>query len=281
MRRAMNVSLDPSSFPLSLYHKAKQLLWDPREIDLAQDAHDWARLAARERDILLRLAAQFLGGEQSVTHDLTPLLIALRRQGDRLEDEMFLTAQLFEESKHVEWFDRWFAEVAGGLPPALDSMASAPYRALFDEALPAALDRLLSDASPSAQVEAIATYHLIIEGVLAETGYHGYARALRDHGILPGTLRGVAQVQRDEARHIANGLYAQGRLLEAEPALWEALTARLNALLPLALAIVAETFAPYGEDVPFGLDPAEFVTYAGEQFDHRLRALERARSAAG
>ena len=156
----MNVPLDPSSFPLSLYQKAKQLLWDPREIDLTQDVHDWARLDARERDILLRLAAQFLGGEQAVTHDLAPLLIALRRQGGRLEDEMFLTAQLFEESKHVEWFDRWFAEVAGGLPPALDGMASAPYRALFHEALPAALDRLLSDASPSAQVEAIATYHL-------------------------------------------------------------------------------------------------------------------------
>jgi len=272
----MNVPLDPSSFPLSLYQKAKQLLWDPREIDLTQDARDWARLDARERDILLRLAAQFLGGEQAVTHDLTPLLIALRRQGGRLEDEMFLTAQLFEESKHVEWFDRWFAEVAGSLPPALDGMASAPYRALFHEALPAALDRLLSDDSPSAQVEAIATYHLIIEGVLAETGYHGYARALRDRGILPGTLRGVALVQRDEARHIAYGLHALGRLLEAAPALWEALTARLNALLPLALGIVAETFAPYGDDIPFGLDPAEFVAYAGEQFDHRLRALERA-----
>ena len=25
----------------------------------------------------------------------------------QLEEEMFLTAQLFEESKHVEWFDRF------------------------------------------------------------------------------------------------------------------------------------------------------------------------------
>jgi hypothetical protein len=92
----MNAPLDPSSFPLSLYHKAKQLFWDPQAIDLTQDARDWARLAARERDILLRLAAQFLGGQQAVTHDLTPLLIALRRQGGRLDDEMFLTTQLFE-----------------------------------------------------------------------------------------------------------------------------------------------------------------------------------------
>jgi hypothetical protein len=44
----------------------------------------------------------------------------------------------------------------------------------------------------------------------------------------------------------------------------------------LALGIVAETFAPYCNDMPFGLYPAEFVTYAGKQFDHRLRVLERA-----
>jgi len=154
----MNAPLDPSSFPLSLYHKAKQLFWDPQAIDLTQDARDWARLAARERDILLRLAAQFLGGEQAVTHDLTPLLIALRRQGGRLDDEMFLTTQLFEESKHVEWFDRWFVEVASSVPPAPDGAA---YRALFYEALPAALDRLLRDGSPRAQV-AVSYTHLTL-----------------------------------------------------------------------------------------------------------------------
>lgn len=164
---------------------------------------------------------------------------------------MFLTAQLFEESKHVEWFDRWFIE------------------------LPAALNRLLTDASREARVEALVTYHVIIEGVLAETGYRGYVRALKDNGIMPGTVRGVEFVQRDEARHIAYGLYALGRLFRADTALWDVAQARLNVLLPLVFDIVTETFAPYGDDAPFGLDPSEFVTYAGEQFDRRMTALER------
>ncbi|MFC1463635.1 MAG: R2-like ligand-binding oxidase [Candidatus Brachytrichaceae bacterium NZ_4S206] len=265
--------LDQTLFPLSLYHKAKQLVWDPRDVDLAQDARDWQRMGERERDIILRLSAQFLGGEVAVTHDLTPLLIAIRRQGDLLEEEMFLTTQLFEESKHVEWFARWHSMIGAPDLPA----PSAPYRRLFEAELPAALNRLLRDDGPAAQVEAIATYHIIVEGVLAETGYHGFARALRDHGLMPGTVRGVALVQRDEARHIAYGLYALGRLLRDSPALWDVLMARLNALLPLALEIVSETFAPYGDDIPFGLDPTEFIAYAGEQFDHRLHALERGR----
>lgn len=270
--------LDQASLPLSLYHKAKQLVWDPRDIALAEDMRDWQRMSERERDIIVRLSLLFLGGEEAVTHDLAPLLIAIRREGNLLEEEMFLTTQLFEESKHVEWFDRWMTVVAGDSAGARRHVcggASPAYERLFSQELPDALGRLLSDASRRAQVEAFATYHLIIEGVLAETGYRGYARALKDNGIMPGTVHGVELVQRDEARHIAYGLHALGRLCRTEPALWEVAQARLNALLPLAFDIVAETFAPYGDDIPFGLDPSEFVAYAGEQFDHRMRALER------
>jgi len=86
------VPLDHSLLPLSLYHKAKSLIWDPREIDLSQDAHDWQRLSDRERDIILRLSSQFLGGEEAVTHDLAPLLTAIRHDGNLMEEEIFLTA---------------------------------------------------------------------------------------------------------------------------------------------------------------------------------------------
>jgi ribonucleoside-diphosphate reductase beta chain len=269
--------LNQTLLPLHLYHKAKGLLWDPREIDLTQDQRDWAHLSQRERDILLRLSSQFLGGEEAVTHDLAPLLTAIRREGNLLEEEMFLTAQLFEESKHVEWFDRWF-DALSPLPKGEGPGAGASdaYTTLFTVELPVALNRLLTDSSRQAQVEAFVTYHVIIEGVLAETGYRGYVRALKDNGIMPGTVRGVELVQRDEARHIAYGLYALQRLLKADAALWEVAQARLNVLLPLVFDIVVETFAPYGDDIPFGLDPSEFVAYAGQQFDHRMRVLERA-----
>lgn len=51
--------------------------------------------------------------------------------------------------------------------------------------------------------------------------------------------------------------------------------ARLNLLSPIVFEIVGEVFAPYGDDIPFALNPSDFVTYAGEQFDHRMSALER------
>lgn len=268
------MQLSPGSPVLSLYHKAKALIWDPADIALDADIADWARLTARERDILIRLSHMFLGGETAVAGDLAPLLIALRRMGGPLEEQMFVATQLFEEAKHVEWFDRWAREIA---PEAPAPDPGPAYRTLFDEALPNALNRLLTDASPDAHAGALVTYHMIVEGVLAETGYRGFMTALKANGLMPGTTRAVELVQRDEARHIAYGLHALSRILSAEPRLWEPVEERLSALLELCLAIIGDTFAPYGDDIPFGMDPTEFVTFAGDQFARRIEALERSR----
>jgi ribonucleoside-diphosphate reductase beta chain len=268
--------INPTLFPYTLFQKSKTLLWDPQAIDLTQDKLDWARMSEREREIILQLSTMFLGGEESVTHDLAPMLVAVRRGGAHLEDEMFLTAQLFEESKHVEWFDRWFGAVVGA-PANLTAMGAA-YEQLFMQALPQSLNRLLTDSSDKALTEALVTYHLIIEGVLAETGYHAYVLCFNRNQIMPGTVRGVELVQRDEARHIAYGLHTLSALIHKTPALWDVAQAKLNELLPLVFEIIGETFAPflaYAEGVPFDLDPSDFVTYASEQFDSRMQVLER------
>ena len=48
------------------------------------------------------------------------------------------------------------------------------YRFIFYDALPSALSALEIDSSPSAQVCASVTYNMVVEGVLAETGYHAF-----------------------------------------------------------------------------------------------------------
>jgi ribonucleoside-diphosphate reductase beta chain len=68
-------------------------------------------------------------------------------------------------------------EVAGA-PADLSRYHTPSYRALFYEALPLAMHRLLVDPSPAAQVRASVTYNMVTEGVLAETGYHGYFTGL-------------------------------------------------------------------------------------------------------
>ncbi len=268
--------LDHSLPVMRLYHQAKELLWDPRSVDISQDARDWQGFTERERDVILRLTTLFLGGEEAVAADLAPLLIAVSRE-ERREEALFVTTQLFEEAKHVELFDRWLAAVA---PTARREQFELPgYTQLFSHDLPDALDRLLTDSTAEAQLLAVATYHMTVEGVLAETGYEVGSRAFATRGVLPGLVSGLQFIQRDEARHIAYGISVLQRLLEANPALWPAFERRMDELLGLALSVIEEAFAPYGDQVPFDLSVEAFVDYATDQWGKRLAAISRVRPA--
>jgi ribonucleoside-diphosphate reductase beta chain len=268
--------LDHRLPPMRLWHKAKRLgVWDPRDVDLAQDAADWARLDEEQRDVILRLTALFQGGEESVTMDLLPLMMVMAQEG-RLEEEMYLTSFLWEEAKHVEAFRRFLDEVAGERTD-LTRFHGPLYRRLFGEALPEAMGRLRLDASPAAQAAASVTYNTIVEGVLAETGYHGYDMMLQRNGIMPGMQTIIGHLRRDEARHIAYGVFLLSRLVaEHGDVVWGAIEERLNELLPLAMGIVGEVFEPYPEP-PFGLRIDEFADFALSQFGKRVARLEKAR----
>lgn len=269
--------LDHDLFPMRLYHKAKKLgVWDPRDLDLDRDREDWLALEPLEQDLLLRLSSFFQAGEEAVARDLLPLIQVISHEG-RLEEEMYLATFFFEEAKHVELFRRFLDEVA----PEHGDLArfeSPAYRTIFVEELPTALFALRGDASPRAQIRAAVTYNMIVEGVLAETGYLAYDAILERRGILPGMREGVRLLKRDESRHIAYGLYLISRLVAEDPELWSAVQADLSRLLEPALAVVRDIFRPY-PTMPFGLELEEFTELALNQFQARLRRLETAREA--
>ena len=262
---------------MRLFEKAKRFgIWNPSDIDFTQDCADWGRLSALEREVLLHLTSLFQAGEEAVTGDILPLLLAVSREG-RVEEEMYLTTFLFEEAKHTDFFRRFLDEVAGA-GHDLSHYHSPNYRQIIYDALPAAMGALLGDPSPAAQVRAAVTYNMIVEGVLAETGYHAYLSALERNGLLPGQCRGIRLLKQDEGRHIAYGVFLISRLLAADGRLWEVAEATMNELLVPALGVVADTFAPYPV-MPFGLEPDEFTDYALDQFQKRLARIERARGA--
>lgn len=267
--------LDTESFPWRLWQKAKRLgVWDPAAIDLSRDREDWARLAPDERDVLLRLTSLFQAGEEAVTVDLLPLISVIARQG-RLEEEMYLTSFLFEEAKHVELFRRYFDEVAGERSD-LTRYHTPCYQMIFADALPKALDRLRTDDSNEALAMASVTYNMIVEGVLAETGYRAYHAALARNGIMPGMQEGIQLTKRDESRHIAYGMYLLARLVHEEGVeLWDRVQRRMGELIEPAIGVIPEVFACYSP-MPLGLRMEEFTDFAMQQFQARLGRLERA-----
>jgi ribonucleoside-diphosphate reductase beta chain len=268
--------IDRRLLPWRLWEKSKKYgIWDPGSIDFTRDREDWSRLAVDERELLLHLVAMFQAGEESVTLDLLPLILAIAREG-RLEEEMFLTAFLWEEAKHVETF-RLFLDVVVEEKRDLTACHTPAYRKIFYEELPAALANLLADSSPIAIAKAAVTYNLVVEGMLAETGYRVFALTLEKNGILPGFQQAIGLVRRDESRHLAYGVYLLSRLVaEHGDPVWQAIERRMSDLLEPTLATIAEVFARF-PDPPFGLQIDEFTNFAQSQFANRLARIERAR----
>ena len=144
--------------------------------------------------------------------------------------------------------------------------------------LPAALGRLRHDASPAAQAEASVTYNLIVEGVLAETGYHASYTVMHRRGILPGMRQIVDNLKRDESRHMAYGVFLLSRLVaEHGNVAWQAIERRMNEMIVPATGMIEELFTYYDQPAPFGLEVNEFVGYAMGQFQRRLARIEQAR----
>ena len=267
--------LRPDSLPMRLYEKAKRLgVWNPSDIDFSQDREDWQAMDEERRRAILRLTARFLGGEEAVTIDLLPLVLAIAREG-RLEEEVFLTTFLFEEAKHTDFFSRWVREVADSprLPPA-----PPPSVQLLDVELPNAMNALLEDRSPLAIARASVTYNMVIEGVLAETGYRSYHQSLAVNGLMPGLCVGLVNIKRDESRHIAYGVYLLSRLVAADASIWDVIETRMQELWPLVDDIIRSGYADYADGVsPFGLRVDEFSDFAATQFRKRYERIAKAR----
>lgn len=234
--------------PFEWYRAAKKHgVWDPEKIDFEQDKEDWkTEFDDDEREQFMKVCSLFYEGEESVTKTLAPYPMAVGAledaSFDTLQEEMYLTTHLWEESKHVDFFSRYFEEVFGTQNTETgyfeDSFWNPELRAyLIDE-----LDEVSGDLRDAvgraeaakregseADVErtqrelrfklADATMHYmgIVESELAEVGYSGLGQMLGNKEALPGFQEGMEKTQQDEARHINNGRWLMKRLAEEEP----------------------------------------------------------------
>lgn len=255
-------------FPMRLYHKAKRLgVWDPRDIDLTQDKQHWPRLSEEDKERLRPLIFAFQAGEEAVTLDLLPLIMTVAREG-RLEEEMYLTTFLWEEAKHTEFFRRVLDEVIQTKEDLHSPrLTEESERDLFGEELPREMNRLLTDPSPENQVRASILYNMIIEGVLAETGYYSFSKLLGQKKMMPGLLEGVQLIKRDESRHIAYGVFLISRLVAEHNDLWPLVESRMN-----------ELFSAIERNQQKNQTPEDTRNYTRQQFEKRLARIGRARS---
>lgn len=255
--------------------------WDPYEIPLERDKLNLIEFDHQEGetdfDNFRRGLALFGAGEESVTEDLAPLAVALTD----IEDEMFVTTQMYEEAKHAEFFDRYWQEVINPVEeergyevttPLLDRFFMPDYVELFEKN-EEAMHRLLTDDTPENRVRAYTHYHLVIEGILAQTGYYGFhhnfSGEVQELPHLPGLVEGFANIRSDEGRHVGFGMAKIKEHLRDDAVSPDVLHETLGDLIPLTQGIVFESSQPDRE----GVGQEELTEYASEKHQERMQQI--------
>jgi ribonucleoside-diphosphate reductase beta chain len=260
--------------PQQLYEDWERSHWAAQDVDLERDRSDWAELAEQERSLLYWVLSSLMVAEERISTQFCGLVLA---QDDE-EEGSFLSTQLVDEVRHMQFYARFQNEVIGD-PAAIAAhvarareVLGAPFKKLFDEALVSAHDRLVREPrNREAKVDFVTIYHMLLEGTLGITASHFLLDFLRDRGTLPGFVDGYGRIAADEQRHIAYGTQFLQQAVREDPKMADVIRTRLFDLLPVA----AESVSPPSEGAwdLLGVEDGELAEYGLGALTRRLKVI--------
>ena len=257
-----------------LYALWERQNWRSHELDFSLDREHWLATPGEAQAHTAFSFGSFYVGEERVTADLAPFLLAAPNG----EVEAFLATQLVDEMRHAVFFDRWMSEVMGlagddmraRLEEIESKMLGRPWHFLFDDSLRHVANRIKAKPDDlELFVEGIVTYHMVTEGVLAMPGQRIIIQYTEDHSVYPGFNKGFRLVEQDEHRHIAFGVRFLKDVCEERPEMKAVVLRTLEKLLPEA----AKVFVPPEAD-----DPTDFTSYghhSSQVYGFAYNALKR------
>jgi hypothetical protein len=242
VRAAQQITYD------DLYRRWEQGNWSAYDIDFGGDREGWDGLSEIQRKSALWIYSMFFYGEDSVTDNLSPYIDAAPKE----EQKYFLATQQVDEARHAIFFYRFFKEVIGAGDSVASTLAYTEgqlnycYRNVFDR-----LDRMAAslrkDTSLPNFARAIALYHMVVEATLAQPGQHFIEDYFVKSGAMPGFSEGMANVSRDEQRHIGFGVKVLSELFAESEECKEAVRELMLEVLPYSVGV----FTPPGWDLDY------------------------------
>ncbi len=229
-----------------LYKRWEQGNWSAYDIDLSADKAGWDGLSDIQRRSAMWIYSMFFYGEDRVADTLAPYITAAPTE----EQSYFLATQQVDEVRHSIFFHRFFKDVIGVGGDSIEQTLSATlpqlnwgYRGIFDR-LDVMAEELRKDRSLPKYAQAITLYHLIVEGSLAQPGQHFIEDFFASEDTMPGFSSGMANVSRDEQRHIGFGVKVLSELLGEGAPGWEENRAAVVELLREVLPYGPAVFYP-------------------------------------
>jgi 1,2-phenylacetyl-CoA epoxidase catalytic subunit len=222
-----------------LYRRWEEGNWSATALDFSADRAGWEALDQMQQRSGLWIYSMFFYGEDSVADNLSPYIDAAPKE----EQKYFLTTQQVDEARHAVFFHRFFKEVIGAGDSISSTLAytlpqlSWGYRGVFDR-LDRMAEELRQDRSLPKFAQAIALYHMVVEATLAQPGQHFIEDFFIKEGTMPGFSEGMANVSRDEQRHIGFGVKALAEMFEESGECKAAVVELLREVLPYSLAVL-------------------------------------------
>jgi ribonucleoside-diphosphate reductase beta chain len=261
-----------------LYALWERQNWRAHEIDFSRDREEWAVSPTEAQENMTWSLGSFYIGEERVTADLAPFLLAAPSG----EVEVFLATQLVDEARHAAFFDRFGAEVmaldSGDLRGRLFELQQSmerPWFEVFDDGLRDIANRIKERPDDlELFVEGITTYHMVIEGVLAMTGQRFILSYLEDHDMFPGFRQGFSLVEQDEHRHIAFGVRFLKEMVERDRRYGDVILRRIEELVPKAVHVFCPPYVDDASDfVSYGYHSSQIYGFAYRKLKRRLAVL--------
>jgi ribonucleoside-diphosphate reductase beta chain len=261
-----------------LYALWERQNWRATELDFSVDKEQWVTTPREAQESTIWSLGSFYVGEERVTADLAPFLLAAPSG----EIELFLATQLVDEARHAAFFDRFGAEVMclsaddfRGRMREVEQILLTPWREVFDDGLRDVSKRM--QAKPDDLdlfVEGITTYHMVVEGFLAVTGQTLIRDYMIEHSMYPGFCEGFGLVERDEHRHVAFGVRFLRDAIDEDPRHRETVERVVLELAPKAAYVFVPPYVDDASDfISYGYTSRQIYGFAYRTLKRRMKVL--------
>lgn len=261
----------------ALYEHWERNQWSPLELDYSQDAASFAGLDSEAQQGMIWIFAHRFHAEFKVATVLSPFLMRARDY----DLQVVLSTQIADEYRHMTSVLRVYDEVFGirGIDSvrAIADRNMDPIAATLYDRFERRVEPLRTSDDEDLYLQAVVSYHLIAEGVIARTAQNLAAGQYAKYGSFPGLSRGQRLVARDEARHIGIGVsYCRRRMAEDREHALEVVGDVVEEFAELADSLL-ETALAGGMDsqvlAGYGVDPEGFYAEAMRLWQLRLRSI--------
>ncbi|MEX0661596.1 MAG: hypothetical protein WEA58_09215 [Balneolaceae bacterium] len=235
-----------NSLPMQLFQKMKNnQVSGPPTIDYSKERESLKGLGKNEVKVVTHLLSLVLAcKEASATHQL-PLVQVISDERS-IEEQMYMTSVLWEESNHLEFLTVYIKEVIKA--KQLDQFHGPHFKSLIYDKLPQSTNLLKRDHSPFLQIKAWSILHIIVKRMIAKTCYLTLYKTLSENNILPGLQMGIINLKKDEARHETFASFSIKRTLDENTNLRESFEKEMEELFYDGTNIIQEIFTFYDDD---------------------------------